>query len=51
MEGQMVSGTKMHEGYTWRLIRKNATKSIQVACGMSQKFKFEIHQNLVLTLA
>ena len=46
VEGHFVAATKMCEGYTWK-VDWETLKCIQVAHGRSQKFKYEIHQNLV----
>ena len=42
MEGQMVSMTKMHVGYMWRLIR-NVTEMYKLHVECHKKFEFEIH--------
>ena len=51
MERLTVCVTMMHEGYTWKVRQKMHLKGIEVTCGMSQKFEFEICQILIHTLA
>ena len=51
MQGWMVSMTKTYQGIHMEVIQEMQLKGIQVTHGMSQKFKFEIQQNLVHTLA
>ena len=51
MEGWMVSMTKMHEGYTWMSFGKCNQKASKLHVEHHKKFEFEIHQNLIHTLA